>query len=46
MLTNQIGDTGAENYLASATYTLTEMKDIHFVNIDMKAGDHAEPGVI
>ncbi len=44
-LTNQIGDTGAENYLASATYTLTEMKDIHFVNIDMKAGDHAEPGV-
>ena len=45
VLTNQIGDTGAENYLASATFTLTEMKDIHFVNIDMKAGDHAEPGV-
>jgi len=44
-LTNQVGDTGAENYLASTTYTLTEMKDIHFVNIDMKAGDHAEPGV-
>ncbi len=45
VLANQIGDTGAENYLASTTYTLTEMKDIHFVNIDMKAGDHAEPGV-
>lgn len=44
-LANEIGDTGAENYLASATYTLTEMKNIHFVNIDMKAGDHAEPGV-
>jgi hypothetical protein len=44
-LTNQIGDTGAENYLASITYSLTEMKNIHFVNIDMKGGDHAEPGV-
>jgi hypothetical protein len=45
VLANQIGDTGAENYLASTTYTLTEMKNIHFVKIDMKAGDHAEPGV-
>ncbi len=44
-LTNQLGDTGAEEYLASATYTLTETNNIHFVNIDMKAGDHAEPGV-
>ncbi len=44
-LTNQIGDTGAENFLASVTYTLTEMPNIHFVNILMKAGDHAEPGV-
>lgn len=44
-LTNQIGDTGAENFLASATYTLTEMPAIHFVHIDMKTGDHAEPGV-
>ena len=44
-LTNQIGDTGAENFLASATYTLTEMPNIHFVNIKMKSGDHAEPGV-
>lgn len=44
-LTNELGDTGAEDYLASATYTLTETKNIHFVNINMKAGDHAEPGV-
>jgi hypothetical protein len=44
-LTNGIGDTGAENYLASATFTLTELKNIKFVNIAMKAGDHAEPGV-
>lgn len=44
-LTNELGDTGAEEYLASATYTLTETKNVHFVNINMKAGDHAEPGV-
>ncbi len=44
-LTDNMGDTGAENYLASATFTLTEIKNIKFVNIDMKAGDHAEPGV-
>jgi hypothetical protein len=44
-LTQDIGDTGAENYLASATYTLTELKNIKFVNIAMKPGDHAEPGV-
>lgn len=44
-LTNEIGDTGAENYLASATFTLTELKNIKYVNIAMQPGDHAEPGV-
>lgn len=44
-LTNELGNTGADNYLASATYTLTELKNIKYVNIDMKPGDHAEPGV-
>lgn len=44
-LTQGMGDTGAENYLASATYTLTELKNIKFVNIAMEPGDHAEPGV-
>ena len=44
-LTNGIGDTGAQNYLASVTYTLTEMQGIDYVNIDMESGDHAEPGV-
>ena len=44
-LTQGVGDTGAENYLASATYTLTELKNIKFVNIAMEPGDHAEPGV-
>ncbi|HUZ60975.1 MAG TPA: hypothetical protein VMU83_19535 [Hanamia sp.] len=44
-LTQGIGDTGAENYLASATYTLTASQNIKFVNIIMEPGDHAEPGV-
>lgn len=44
-LTEEIGNTGADNYLASATFTLTELKNIKYVNIALKAGDHAEPGV-
>ena len=44
-LTQGIGDTGAGNYLASATYTLTASQNIKFVNIIMEPGDHAEPGV-
>lgn len=44
-LTQEIGNTGAENYLASATFTLTEIKNIKYVNIALEPGDHAEPGV-
>lgn len=44
-LTQEMGSTGAENYLASATYTLTELKDIKYINFDLKEGDHAGPGV-
>lgn len=44
-LTEEIGNTGAENYLAATTYTLTELKNIRFVNIQMEPGEHAEPGV-
>ena len=44
-LTDQIGDSGAENYLASATFTLTETKNIQYINFSFKRGDHAEPGV-
>lgn len=44
-LTQEMGSTGSENYMASATYTLTEFKNIKFVNFKMKPGDHAEPGV-
>ena len=44
-LTQEMGSTGAENYMASATYTLTELKNVKFVNFAMKEGDHAAPGV-
>ncbi len=44
-LTENIGSTGAENYMATATFSLTEMKGIKFVNYKFKGGDHASPGV-
>ena len=33
-LTRELGSTGAENYMASATYTLTELKNVKFVNFN------------
>ncbi len=45
MLTERMGSTGAESFLASATYSLTELKDIRYVNFDFVEGDHASPGV-
>jgi hypothetical protein len=44
-LTQQMGSTGAQNYMAAATYTLTEHKNVKYVNFNMKEGDHAGPGV-
>ncbi len=44
-LTEEMGSTGAENYMAAATYTLTELKNVKFVNFAMKEGDHAGPGI-
>ena len=45
MLTERIGSTGAEMYMASTTYSLTELKNIKYVNFDFEEGDHASPGV-
>jgi hypothetical protein len=45
MLTERIGSTGAQMYMASATYSLTEIKGIKYVNFDFIEGDHAAPGV-
>ena len=45
MLTERIGSTGAEMFMASATYSLTELKGIRYVNFDFVEGAHAAPGV-
>lgn len=43
-LSQQIGSTGAYNYMATAVYNLTELKNIKYVHFDFKEGDHAAPG--
>ncbi|WP_423149162.1 hypothetical protein [Rubrolithibacter danxiaensis] len=42
-LTQQAGSAGAESYLAEATFSLTELKNIKAVNFKFKEGDHAVP---
>ena len=43
-LTEQLGSSGADAYIAEVTYNLTELKGINFVDIRFKEGDHASPG--
>jgi hypothetical protein len=43
-LTEQCGTAGADSYLASVIYNLTEFKNIEYVNFDFELGDHANPG--
>lgn len=43
-LGQQMGSAGAQAYMASTTYNLTELKNIKYVNYTMEAGDHASPG--
>jgi hypothetical protein len=43
-LTERMGSSGAAGYIASATYSLTELKGIRFVNYKFKEGDHLAPG--
>lgn len=44
-LTQNLGSTGAENYMAATTFSLTELKGVHYVHYRFKEGDHASPGV-
>ncbi|MBI5211927.1 MAG: hypothetical protein HY957_00950 [Nitrospirae bacterium] len=44
-LTQRMGSTGAEEFLAAATFTLTEYDKIKFVNFNFDGGDHAQPGI-
>lgn len=43
-LTQSIGTSGAESYLAEATFSLTEIPTIKVVRIEFEEGDHAMPG--
>lgn len=43
--TQQLGSTGAYNYMASVVYNLTELPNVKYVKLDFEMGDHAEPGV-
>jgi hypothetical protein len=43
-LTQNIGSSGAQEYLAIVTFNLTEIPGINFVTLNFKAGDHASPG--
>ncbi len=44
-LTQQMGSSGSADYMATVTYSLTELKGIRYVNYDFKGGDHLGPGV-
>jgi hypothetical protein len=44
-LTQQMGSSGPEVYLADVTYNLTEIPGINYVAILFKEGDHASPGI-
>ncbi len=39
-----MGTAGAQSYIATITYSLTELAEINYVNFDFKEGDHALPG--
>ena len=43
-LTQQMGTTGADEYLAKLTFTVTELEGINFVDLNFLEGDHAVPG--
>jgi hypothetical protein len=44
MLTQQMGSSGANGYMYSTTFILTELPHVKFVNFDFLEGDHLAPG--
>jgi hypothetical protein len=44
MLTQRMGSTGAQAYLATVTYSLTSVPGIQSVEFHFTPGDHASPG--
>jgi len=43
-LTQQMGSTGSQMYMAGLVYNLTEDSIIHYVSMKFEKGDHAQPG--
>ncbi|GAB2832282.1 hypothetical protein [Ferruginibacter profundus] len=43
-LTQQMGTSGADAYLAGLVYNLTEVTGINYVDVRFREGDHAAPG--
>ncbi len=42
---NDMGSSGAAEYLSTVVVNLTTLKNVNFVNLDFPRGDHASPGV-
>ena len=45
VLTQQMGTTGADQFMISTTYSFTELTDVNYVKYEFEMGDHANPGV-
>ncbi|MBE7169015.1 MAG: hypothetical protein INR73_00400 [Williamsia sp.] len=45
-LTERIGTSGASNYMAYTTFSLTELKGIKYVHYDFEEGEHLSPGTM
>lgn len=45
VLTQQMGSAGAEGFMISTTFSLTELKEINYVSFEFEEGDHGVPGV-
>lgn len=45
VLTQQMGTTGADQFMFSTTYSFTELTDVNYVKYEFDIGDHANPGV-
>lgn len=43
-LTQRMGSSGPETYLATVIYNLTELPGTRYINLDFEEGDHASPG--
>ena len=43
--TNDMGSSGASEYLSTVVVNLTTLKNVNYVNLDFPEGSHASPGV-